>query len=151
MLPVNSPGGSMSNGLPLQMFERGLLKQEGETDGEQHLAQRIEPQRPQKHPLHRQTEDRDAYRRDRDGQDPGAGRPDHRQSHVAAEQKIRAVRQIDDAHDAEDQRQPATDEKQQRAVRNAVEGLDQPELRTHVPCPSLRPRLDNLPNFASSG
>ena len=43
------------------------------------------------------------------------------------------MRQVDDAHDAEDQRQSAADKKQQRAVGHAVEGLDHPELCIHFP------------------
>jgi hypothetical protein len=39
--------------------------------------------------------------------------------------------EIDDPHDAEDQRQAAADKKQQRAVRYAVEGLNHPELCVH--------------------
>ena len=43
------------------------------------------------------------------------------------------MRQIDDAHDAKNQRQAAADEKQQRAIGYAIERLDQPKLSVHVP------------------
>jgi len=36
------------------------------------------------------------------------------------------VGEIDDAHDAEDQRQTTRDQEQQQAVLNAIEDLDQP-------------------------
>src|SRR5258708_24671956 len=47
------------------------------------------------------------------------------------------MREVDDPHHAENQREAATDQKQQRAIRNSVEGLGQPELRIHsLPNPS---------------
>ena len=48
---------------------------------------------------------------------------------------------IDDAHHAEDQREAAADQKQKGAVGNAVEGLNQPELRIHpspIPVPDRK-------------
>jgi hypothetical protein len=114
-------------------IERGLLEQEREADGEQHLAQRVEAQRSQEYALHGETERRDGERRRRQREQPGPGGPDHRQCHVAAKQEVGAVRQIHDAHDAEDQRQPAREQEQQRPVRHAVEDLDQPELRVQPP------------------
>src|SRR5258708_20385616 len=49
------------------------------------------------------------------------------------------MREIDDSHHAENEREPTTHQEQQRAVRNSIEGLDQPELRVH-PCGGLRGR-----------
>ena len=40
---------------------------------------------------------------------------------------------IDDPHDAENQRQAAAHQEQQRAIRYPVEGLDDPKLRIHSP------------------
>ena len=42
------------------------------------------------------------------------------------------MRQVDDAHDAEDQRQPGGDEEQQQAVLQAVEQLDEEEGEIHL-------------------
>jgi hypothetical protein len=58
--------------------------------------------------------------------------PDHRQRNVAPEQEERAVREIDDAHHPENQRQAAREQEQQGAVGNAVERLDHPEVGIHV-------------------
>src|SRR5580658_649163 len=50
------------------------------------------------------------------------------------------MRQVDDAHDAENQRQPAPHQEQERAIGNAVEGLYQPESCIHDALfPSLVP------------
>src|SRR5260370_25475033 len=49
------------------------------------------------------------------------------------------MREIDDSHHAENEREPTTHQEQQRAVRNSIEGLDQPKLRVH-PCGGLRGR-----------
>src|SRR6478609_2591946 len=43
------------------------------------------------------------------------------------------MRQVDDAHDPEDQRKAAAHQEQQRAVGNSAERLDDPELRIHFP------------------
>src|SRR5438876_1774357 len=40
---------------------------------------------------------------------------------------------IDDAHDSENQREAAADQKQKSSVGDAVEGLNQPESRIHRP------------------
>src|SRR5262249_53468534 len=76
--------------------------------------------------------------------------PDHRQCNIAAQEKIRAMGKIDDTHDAEDEREPAAQQKQERAVRHAVEGLNQPESRIHPLGHRLRCRVTMRDN-ASRG
>ena len=83
---------------------------------------------------------RDGAGRDRDRQQPGAGGPDHGERDIAAQHEIGAVRQVDDAHHAENQRQAAAHQEQQRAIGNAVEGLDQPEIQVHPHSRNLNPR-----------
>jgi hypothetical protein len=51
------------------------------------------------------------------------------QRDVAAEQEERAVRHVDDAHQAEDQREPARDDEVQRRRGEPVEQRDQEVLR----------------------
>ena len=92
--------------------------------------------RAQERALHGEPDQRDGERGERQRGEPRPGAPDDRQRHVAAEQEVRAVRQVDDAHHAEDQRQAARQQEQQRAVRHAVEDLDQPELGVHAPAAS---------------
>ena len=52
----------------------------------------------------------------------------HREAHVAAQHEVRAVRQVDDAHHAEDEREAAGEQEEERAVGEAVERLDDPEV-----------------------
>ena len=49
------------------------------------------------------------------------------------------MREVDDPHHAENERESAAHQKQQRSIGNSVERLDQPELRVH-PCGGLRDR-----------
>ena len=54
--------------------------------------------------------------------------------HVSAtyrQHEVGAMRQIADPHHAENQRQPAAYQEQQRSIEIAVEGLDQPEVQVH--------------------
>jgi hypothetical protein len=110
-----------------------LLKQVGEAHRQQHLPQRIEAQRPQEYALHQQAHPGNNQGGPRQGEQPGAGGPDHRQRDVAPEQEERAVREIDDAHHPEYQGEAAREQKQQGTVGNAVERLDHPEVKVQVP------------------
>src|SRR5690348_6289586 len=59
--------------------------------------------------------------------------------------------EIDDSHDAENQRKAASYEEQQRPVGNAIEGLNDPELRIHSPLnPSVIPKVVCELTLASS-
>ena len=116
------------------MTAHGGQRGEGaEPDRDRRIAEVFEALRAQEQALHHETQHRDGERCYRQGQRPRSRRMNDRQCDVSAEEKIRAMRQVDDAHDAEDQRQSAADKKQQRAVGHAVEGLDHPELRIHFP------------------
>ena len=52
-------------------------------------------------------------------------------SHVGAYHVETAMRQIDDAHDPEDQRQPGGDQEQQQPVLKCIEALDQEDGKFH--------------------
>ena len=54
------------------------------------------------------------------------------ESQVGADHEQRAVRQIDDAHDAEDQRQSARDQEKQQAVLHAIEKLCEQARKIHA-------------------
>jgi hypothetical protein len=62
--------------------------------------------------------DGEAAAEDRELEAAGAARD--RIADIAAEQVIRAVRHVDDAHQAEGQREPAREQEQQRRQRDAV-------------------------------
>ena len=88
-------------------IERRLLKQECKADRQQHLPQRIEAQgrrntrsmtRPTKATVTAATGIESSH-------DPVVQITD--KCNVAAKQKVRAMGEIDDPHDAENQRQPA--------------------------------------------
>ena len=74
------------------------------------------------------------------------GLPDHCQPNVASQQVVGAMRHVDDAHHAKDERQPASEQKQQRTIRDAVEELSNPQFHLQhpwlgegiagAPCPS---------------
>ena len=132
--------------------ERALLKQQHEAEGQQDLPQMVAAERAHENPLHRHADDGDRQCRDRDRQQPRPGDLDHRQRDIAAEQKKRAMRQIDDAHDPEDQRQAAAEQEQQRAVRHTVEHLQQPELHIHrARFPNRRRLSATLARIAPAG
>jgi len=97
--------------------------------GEQHLLEvvalvEVREQRPleEEPEEHRQ---RDAQHH-RDGE--AAGQRRQRERHVRADHVEAAVREVDDPHDAEDQRQPARDQEQQQSVLERVQELDQREF-----------------------
>jgi hypothetical protein len=100
--------------------------------GEQHLVEVValvevaEQQALQRHAEHHGERDRE--------QDRGrqvAGHSGQRPRQVGADHVEAAMGQVDDAHDAEHQRQPAGDEEQQQAVLQAVEQLDQEKGEIH--------------------
>ena len=74
------------------------------------------------------------------------GLPEHRQPNVAPQQVVGTMRHVHDAHHAKNERQPASEQKQQRAIRDAVEELSNPQFHvqhpwlgagiTIAPCPS---------------
>src|SRR4030095_2527343 len=103
-----------------------ILEDEREPHRGEHLAQLLSAET-----LEERVPLRDADQRDREsahdhGGDEAAAAPDDCESNVAAEQIVGAVRHVHDAHDAEDEREAAGQEKEQGAVRDSVEELTDP-------------------------
>src|SRR5690348_1277014 len=59
-------------------------------------------------------------------QPQAAGQRRQREREISPDHVEAAMGEIDHAHDAEDQRQSARDQKQEQAVLDAIENLDQP-------------------------
>src|SRR4030095_13775128 len=76
----------------------------------------------------RDADERDRQRSHEHGEDEAAGAPDRREGDVATEEVVRAVRHVDDAHHAEDERETSGEEEEEGAVRHAVEELTDPEV-----------------------
>ena len=115
--------------------QRDVLEDEREPDRHQDLPERLAGQATQEHALHHDADEREREGAARECQHITAGAPDDRQPDVAAEHEVGAMREVDDAHHAEDEGEPAREQEEQRAVRQAVEGLGDPEF-----CGHLRPR-----------
>jgi len=109
--------------------EGQILEDQGEAHGREHLAELLPGQALEERIPLRDADQRDGERAHDEGEPELLGPPDDRQRHVAAEQVVRPVGHVDDAHHAEDEREAAGEEEQQRAVGDAVEDLDDPEIR----------------------
>ena len=106
-----------------------LAQHDCEPEGEQQIGAAVAPtvERAQEDALERHADGADDDRCDdqRDEEasaDRGGGVAD-----IGAEHEDDAVRKIDDAHDAEDQGQPAGDEEQDRRLRKRTQALRQDE------------------------
>ncbi len=109
-----------------------LLEHEDEPVGQQHLLQvvalvEVREQRP----LEEDAQHHREHDADDDGDEQAAGQRRQRERHVRADHVEAAMGEIDDAHDAEDQREPAGDEEQQQPVLDAVQELDQERVEVH--------------------
>src|ERR1700728_272477 len=101
---------------------------------DQRLAQILPFHAAKDEELHGDADYGAADKRDDVAQEPGAGPFGRLVAHVAAEQIERAVRKVDVAHEAEDQREAGSDEKVESAERDPVDqGVDeQPLSAEHV-------------------
>jgi hypothetical protein len=105
--------------------ERVLLDHERDAERGQDGRQRITAdQRPQRRDLQQGAEDGDDDHRDDQRQPVAAGDTQHAGADEGAEHQQIAVREVDDVHDAEDEREPRGDHRQDHAVHEAVKGLD---------------------------
>ena len=102
-----------------------LLEQQDQREGQQHLVEMLAGVEVAEQAALQHEARARCRRRSRPAgratPSPSAAR--HQERHIGADHEQRAVGQIDDAHDAEDQRQPARDQEQQQAVLHAVEEL----------------------------
>ena len=104
-----------------------FLEDEDQRVGHQHLLQVLAlVEEAEEDPLEREAEGRGERDADEQlGQVPVAEVRRKHEREVGADHVEAAVRQVDDAHDSEDQRQPARDEEQQQPVLDPVQELDQ--------------------------
>src|SRR4029450_10097298 len=115
-------------GIATPEHERQVLEDEGEAHRGQHLPQLLAAQPLEERVPLGDADERDGQGTDQHGEDEAAAAPDRREGDVAAEQVVRAVRHVDDAHHAEDEREPPRQEKEEGAVRHAIEELTDPEV-----------------------
>ena len=86
---------------------------------------------PEQHPLQRPAQGHRQHGADHDGHQQVAEQRRQRPGHVGADHVEAAVRQVDHAHDAEDQRQAGGQHEEQQAVLQAVEQLDEEVGEVH--------------------
>ncbi len=106
-----------------------LAQHHGEPEGEQQIGAAVAAavEVAQQGPLEHHADEPDHDRRDHERDQEAAGEHVRRVADIGAEHENDAVREIDDAHDAEDQRQPTGDEEQDRGLRERIEALRQDE------------------------
>jgi hypothetical protein len=112
--------------------KRQVLEDQREADGHEHLPQVLAPQPAQEDALHGHPDQRDGHGGGQHRHREASRAKRHRQPKVAAQHEVGAVGHVHDAHDAEDQREPARQQEEQRAVRQPVERLYYPEVRAHA-------------------
>ena len=103
-------------GLTTPNHQTQLLKNQGDPHGGEHLPQLLPTQPAQEHSPLDHAQERDGPGPGEDGEEKMPGLPDHRQPNVAPKQVVGAMRHIDDTHHAKDERQPASEQKQQCAI-----------------------------------
>ena len=120
-------------------------------DGHQGLAQFVSLHPPENRHLQRDPADRYGEEGDGEAEEPAPGRFRHLVADVAAEQIHRAVREIDVAHQAEDQREAARHQEIQAAEGNAVkQGVDECLLAADGADQPVRPDREDHPQQRSS-
>jgi hypothetical protein len=104
-----------------------LLEDEDERVGQQHLLEVVAlVEEAEERPLEQVAEDRgERDAGDEPRHEPVAEPGREREREVRAEHVEAAVREVDDAHDPEDQRQTARDEEEQQPVLDRVQALDE--------------------------
>ena len=109
-----------------------LLGHQDQAVGEQHLVEVVAAVEPADQQPLEQHADRDRkHDAGRDREPQAAEALGERPREVRADHVEAAVREVDDPHDAEDQRQPARDQEQQQPVLDAVQELDSDRAEFH--------------------
>ncbi len=129
-----------------------LVEHEDQPVAEQHLREMVAAVEP----LDEQAFQREArHECDRDAagerRQEAAGRQRQPVRHVGAEHIEGAVREVDDAEDAEHERQPARHEKEHEAVLDAVEQMNGEGRKVHGVFPARSARLSRLSLAPRSG
>src|SRR5205807_3864077 len=101
---------------------------ERDTQRYQHLSQRIAGQTTQNQSLEQSAKYGDEQSSDKRGKPKIRYDLKYRDAQIRAQHEQRAVRQIRDAHEPEDQRESCREQEQQTAEGQAVQRLDDPEL-----------------------
>src|SRR5262249_12033854 len=104
---------------------------EGDAERDQHLALLVARQPAKDEPLHHDADQSDAEPADDRRQPEMQLELQQRVAEIGAEHEERTVRQIRDAHQAENQREARRQQEQQAAEGHAVQRLDDPELPLH--------------------
>ena len=109
-----------------------FLEHVDQAKGQQHLVEVVAVVKVTKqHFLQQQAKGHRQRRADHDGQRKAAQQAGQRPRQVSAEHVEAAVREIDHAHDAEDQREACGQHEQQQPVLDAVEQLDEEVDEVH--------------------
>jgi hypothetical protein len=126
---------------------------ERNAEGDQHLRQLLAGKTTQQQALHQRAEYRN-FEPGEDGANPKIDREAESTgkeggAEIGAEHKHRAMRQIRNAHQPEDQRKAGGQQEQQAAERHAIDGQQNPERHRRRPCNSrkkpLRRSAERLP------
>ena len=106
-----------------------FAQHDGEAEGEQQIGPAVPAsiEVAQQRPLECHPDQTDDDRRDDERHEKTSGDHVRGVADIGAEHEDDAVGKVDDAHDPEDQRQSARDEKQDRRLRQRVEALGQNE------------------------
>jgi hypothetical protein len=104
-----------------------LAQHDGEAEGEQQIGAAVSApvEAAKQRPFERHADQPDDNRRDHERHQKTSGDNVRGVADIGAEHENDAVGEIDDAHDPEDQRQSARDEKQDRRLRQRIEALGQ--------------------------
>ena len=101
---------------------------ERDADRDEHLGQLLAADPAQEESLGHEPDGRGDGDPDRDRRDEVPGDPHRDDARVAAQQEEGAVREVDDAHEAEDEREPAREQEQQSAEAQPVQRLEEQGL-----------------------
>ena len=129
--PVTGAGKRREFGAELP--QRVILQDERQAEGDEDRIERVAPdQRPQDDDLQGGAEhgDDDERREQRQPEIPGRHHDDD--ADIGAEHEQFAMREIDHVHDAEDQRQAGSDQRQDHAGDDAIDRLNQNEIEGDV-------------------
>jgi len=109
-----------------------FLEHVDQAKGQQHLVEVVAVvEVAEQHFFQQQAKGHRQCRADHDGQGEAAQQASQRPGQVSAQHVEAAVREIDHAHDAEDQREARGQHEQQQPVLDAVEQLDEEVDEVH--------------------
>ena len=101
-----------------------VVEEQDQPEGRQHVIEMIAAvEMPERDEFQRNAEQQRGTQRQHDADDEIAGPRHEGRGEIGAHHVERAVRQVDEVHDAEDERQPRRQQEQQQAELDAVEAL----------------------------